>query len=98
MAPGLPMAAQATGTPPGIWTVESRASSPASVVVAMGTPTTGSGNSARSVPSAWAEMAVYNPFDFFLEPGAEHFPLKYDDQLRRDLAPFLDARVSGARK
>ncbi len=26
-----------------------------------------------------AEMAVYNPFDFFLEPDAEHFPFSYDD-------------------
>ena len=24
------------------------------------------------------EMAVYNPFDFFLEPQAENFPFKYD--------------------
>ena len=24
-----------------------------------------------------AEMAVYNPFDFFLEPSAEHFPFLY---------------------
>ena len=25
-----------------------------------------------------AEMAVYNPFDFFLEPSAEHFPFSYE--------------------
>ena len=24
------------------------------------------------------EMAVYNPFDFFLEPGAENFPFRYE--------------------
>ena len=24
-----------------------------------------------------AEMAVYNPFDFFLEPSAEKFPFEY---------------------
>ncbi|MFM1945452.1 MAG: hypothetical protein RI897_4434, partial [Verrucomicrobiota bacterium] len=36
-----------------------------------------------------AEMAVYNPFDFFLEPGAEEFPFRYDDALRVDLDPFL---------
>ena len=36
-----------------------------------------------------AEMAVYNPFDFFLEPDAETFPFAYDDGLARELAPYL---------
>jgi uncharacterized protein (DUF2126 family)/transglutaminase-like putative cysteine protease len=36
-----------------------------------------------------AEMAVYNPFDFFLEPQAERFPFKYDRALDHELAPFL---------
>ncbi|HEX2747502.1 MAG TPA: transglutaminase family protein, partial [Verrucomicrobiales bacterium] len=35
-----------------------------------------------------AEMAVYNPFDFFLEPEAEHVPFTYDPALDHDLAPF----------
>jgi len=26
-----------------------------------------------------AEMAVYNPFDFFLDPHAEHVPFSYED-------------------
>ena len=34
------------------------------------------------------EMAVYNPFDFFLEPEAEHFPFDYDPALTSDLAPY----------
>jgi uncharacterized protein (DUF2126 family) len=38
-----------------------------------------------------AEMAVYNPFDFFLEPGAEQFPFVYDDALKEELAPYLVA-------
>jgi len=36
-----------------------------------------------------AEMAVYNPFDFFLEPGAEHFPFTYAPELAAELAPYL---------
>jgi uncharacterized protein (DUF2126 family) len=45
-----------------------------------------------------AEMAVYNPFDFFLEPGAEEFPFRYDDALRVDLDPFLRVgEVAGGR-
>jgi uncharacterized protein (DUF2126 family) len=36
-----------------------------------------------------AEMSVYNPFDFFLEPGAEKFPFSYEADLARELAPYL---------
>ncbi|MBL8330395.1 MAG: transglutaminase family protein [Rubrivivax sp.] len=36
-----------------------------------------------------AEMAVYNPFDFFLEPSAEEFPFRYEPELAHDLAPYL---------
>lgn len=36
-----------------------------------------------------AEMSVYNPFDFFLEPGAETFPFSYDEALTQELAPYL---------
>ncbi len=36
-----------------------------------------------------AEMAVYNPFDFFLEPSAEAFPFAYEPELAHDLAPYL---------
>jgi uncharacterized protein (DUF2126 family)/transglutaminase-like putative cysteine protease len=35
-----------------------------------------------------AEMAVYNPFDFFLEPSVEHFPFQYDSVLDHELEPF----------
>ncbi|MDE2398124.1 MAG: transglutaminase family protein, partial [Burkholderiales bacterium] len=40
-----------------------------------------------------AEMAVYNPFDFFLEPEAERFPFQYAPELKHDLQPYL---VKGA--
>jgi uncharacterized protein (DUF2126 family)/transglutaminase-like putative cysteine protease len=35
-----------------------------------------------------AEMAVFNPFDFFLEPQAEKFPFEYDPASDHELAPF----------
>src|SRR5678816_4253523 len=34
-----------------------------------------------------AEMAVLNPFDFFLEPSAEKFPFTYEPELLVELAP-----------
>src|SRR6476620_3756930 len=36
-----------------------------------------------------AEMAVFNPFDFFLEPSAEKFPFTYEPELTVELAPYL---------
>jgi uncharacterized protein (DUF2126 family)/transglutaminase-like putative cysteine protease len=35
------------------------------------------------------EMAVYNPFDFFLEPEAENFPFAYPPSIKEELAPYL---------
>ena len=35
------------------------------------------------------EMAVYNPFDFFLEPHAENFPFRYSEAHKQELAPYL---------
>ena len=40
-----------------------------------------------------AEMSVFNPFDFFLEPSAEQFPFSYDEVQRRELQPFLHAEA-----
>src|SRR5881394_587105 len=42
-----------------------------------------------------AEMSVHNPFDFFLEPGAEQFPFVYEPALKQQLAPFLEALPAG---
>ena len=36
-----------------------------------------------------AEMAVLNPFDFFLESYAQQFPFTYEATERSELAPFL---------
>jgi len=38
-----------------------------------------------------AELSVFNPFDFFLEESAEHFPFAYTDEHAAELAPFLRA-------
>src|ERR1700689_5380792 len=35
------------------------------------------------------EMAVINPFDFFLEPDAENFPFAYSEELKAELEPYL---------
>src|SRR5450755_3815572 len=44
-----------------------------------------------------AEMAVLNPFDFFLEPSAEKFPFAYDPELSVELAPYLHKAESTPR-
>ena len=36
-----------------------------------------------------AEMSVLNPFDFFLEPHAEHYPFEYAPDSRQELLPYL---------
>src|SRR5579871_713042 len=36
-----------------------------------------------------AEMSVFNPFDFFLEPYAQQFPFNYEAGEARELAPYL---------
>src|SRR5262245_13609735 len=36
-----------------------------------------------------AEMAVINPFDFFLEPHAECYPFEYEPWQRVELAPYF---------
>jgi len=42
-----------------------------------------------------ADMTVINPFDFFVEEWAEHFPFKYPPTLREELAPFLETAPPG---
>ena len=37
-----------------------------------------------------AEMAIINPFDFFLEPHAESYPFEYEPWQRVELAPYLN--------
>ena len=42
-----------------------------------------------------AEMGVFNPFDFFLDPCAEQCPFSYDAVLARDLRPYLEVEPAG---
>jgi len=42
-----------------------------------------------------ADMTVINPFDFFVEKYAESYPFAYDDQLQKELKPYLEIIESG---
>ncbi|WP_439574579.1 DUF2126 domain-containing protein [Phreatobacter sp.] len=42
-----------------------------------------------------ADMAVINPFDFFIEAYAETFPFTYAPALAEELAPYLHAEPAG---
>jgi uncharacterized protein (DUF2126 family) len=42
-----------------------------------------------------ADMTVIDPFDFFVESSAEHYPVVYGDALRRDLAQYLQVGREG---
>jgi uncharacterized protein (DUF2126 family)/transglutaminase-like putative cysteine protease len=44
-----------------------------------------------------ADLAVINPFDFFLESSAERYPFAYETSLALDLAPYLAVEPLGAR-
>jgi uncharacterized protein (DUF2126 family)/transglutaminase-like putative cysteine protease len=44
-----------------------------------------------------AELAVINPFDFFLEASAEQYPFAYDPHLALELAPYLVSEPMGWR-
>ncbi|HWC62418.1 MAG TPA: transglutaminase family protein, partial [Rhizomicrobium sp.] len=42
------------------------------------------------------QLDVINPFDFFLEPEAEHFPFAYAPETKAELEPYLRTRDCGA--
>ncbi|MDR3415695.1 MAG: transglutaminase family protein [Nevskia sp.] len=42
-----------------------------------------------------ADMAIWNPFDFFIESYAEQFPFTYTDEVKEDLKPYLRAAPAG---
>ncbi|MGL5117442.1 MAG: DUF2126 domain-containing protein, partial [Beijerinckiaceae bacterium] len=42
-----------------------------------------------------ADMRVYNPFDFFVEEAAEHWPFAYPEDIAADLAIYLQPEPIG---
>lgn len=42
-----------------------------------------------------AELAIINPFDFFLEKAAERAPFTYDPKLAHELKPYLEVEPAG---
>ncbi|MCW2306377.1 transglutaminase family protein [Rhodobium gokarnense] len=44
-----------------------------------------------------ADMTVYNPFDFFVDDSAEHWPFAYPEDLKDDLAIYRTPEPAGPR-
>jgi uncharacterized protein (DUF2126 family)/transglutaminase-like putative cysteine protease len=42
-----------------------------------------------------ADIVVINPFDFFVEKYAEHYPFRYPPELKKQLAPYLEITEDG---
>ena len=42
-----------------------------------------------------ADMTVINPFDFFVEDYAEHYPFNYDENTLKELQPYLEIAEDG---
>ncbi|MGF1619106.1 MAG: DUF2126 domain-containing protein, partial [Rhodomicrobiaceae bacterium] len=42
-----------------------------------------------------ADMAVINPFDFFVDDYAQEWPFKYEPELKKELAPYLEPIPAG---
>jgi uncharacterized protein (DUF2126 family)/transglutaminase-like putative cysteine protease len=42
-----------------------------------------------------ADMVVINPFDFFVEEYAVHYPFEYEETLKKNLVPYLEITERG---
>lgn len=42
-----------------------------------------------------ADMSSINPFDFFLDEYAQHYPFEYEGSLKKDLGPYLEITEQG---
>ncbi|MDZ7593361.1 MAG: transglutaminase family protein [Thiobacillus sp.] len=42
-----------------------------------------------------ADMTVINPFDYFIEESAQHWPFDYGASLQRELTPYLETEPAG---
>jgi len=42
-----------------------------------------------------ADLITINPFDFFVDESAEHFPFKYGKELKKELQPYLEIEEDG---
>ncbi len=40
-----------------------------------------------------ADMAVINPFDFFVEEAAKDWPVRHDDEQAAELKPYLEPKA-----
>ncbi|MEI6413582.1 MAG: transglutaminase family protein, partial [Pseudomonadota bacterium] len=42
-----------------------------------------------------SDLTVINPFDFFVEEAAGHWPFEYPEALKKELAPYLEIEPAG---